>query len=182
MSQIALDWIQGDDALSTAVRTVVVYGFALVAVRLGSKRFLSQASAFDVVVAIMLGSVMSRAISASAPLWPTLLSGAVLIAVHWLLAALAYRLDWLGPLVKGRPALLVRDGRVDREAMRQAGVSDQDLEQAVRLQAGETDLSRVRQARLERDGSISVVSAEREPVVLDVRVEAGVQTVRVRLE
>src|SRR4051812_9809643 len=173
--------LQGDGVLPTMLRALAVYLLALAAVRLGSKRFLSQASAFDVVVAIMLGSIMSRAVSGS-PFWPTVLSGAVLIGAHWLLAALAYRIDWLGPLVKGRPTLLVREGRVDREAMRQAGVSERDLEQAVRLQAGESDLARVRQARLERDGSISVVTAAREPAGLDVRVEGGVQTVRIRLE
>jgi uncharacterized membrane protein YcaP (DUF421 family) len=181
MLEDAVRWLQGDTILPTAVRAAAVYLLALAAVRLGSKRFLSQASAFDVIVAIMLGSIMSRAVSGS-PFWPTVVSGAVLIAAHGLLAALAYRVDWLGPLVKGRPRLLVREGRVDREAMRQAGVSEHDLEQAVRLQAGETDLSRVRQARLERDGSISVVTDAREPVVLDVRVERGVQTVRIRLE
>ncbi len=174
-------WLRGEGVLPTMLRAAAVYLLALAAVRLGSKRFLSQASAFDVVVAIMLGSIISRAVSGS-PFWPTVLSGAVLVAAHALLAALAYRVDWLGPLVKGRPSLRMRDGRVDREAMRQAGVSEHDLEQAVRLQAGESDLSRVRQARLERDGSISVVSAERAPAVLDVRVENGVQTVRIRLE
>jgi uncharacterized membrane protein YcaP (DUF421 family) len=170
------------DPVQMALRTVVVYVVALAVVRIGSKRFLSQASAFDVIVAIMLGSIMSRAINGSAAFVPTLLSGVVLVALHWLLAALAYRLDWLGPLVKGRPALLVRDGRVDREAMREAGVSDHDLEQALRLQARRTDPSQVRLAYLERDGSISVIPAEREPAVLDVRVEDGVQTVRVRIE
>ena len=182
MPELAPAWLTGDDLAATAVRTVAVYLFALAAVRLGSKRFLSQASAFDVIVAIMLGSIMSRAVTGAAALWPALLSGALLIAVHWLLAALAYRLDWLGPLVKGRPTLLLRDGQLDREAMRHSGVSEHDIEQAVRLKAGETDLSRVREARLERGGSISVVTAERRPTVLDVRVEAGVQTVRIRLE
>jgi uncharacterized membrane protein YcaP (DUF421 family) len=181
MLRDAAGWLQGDTILPTAIRAVAVYLLALAAVRLGSKRFLSQASAFDVIVAIMLGSIMSRAVSGS-PFWPTVASGAVLIVAHGLLAALAYRVSWLGPLVKGRPSLLVRDGRVDREAMRQSGVSEHDLEQAIRLQAGETDVSRVRQARLERDGSISVVTASRKPVVLDVQVEGGVQTVRIRLE
>lgn len=181
MPQLAVTWLTSDDVLATAVRTVLVYAFALAAVRLGSKRFLSQASAFDVVVAIMLGSIMSRAVEGSRSFGPSLLSGAILIAVHWLLAALTARLDWFGPLVKGKRTLLVRDGRVDREAMRQSGVSDRDLEQAIRLQAGETEPSRVRLAYLERDGSISVIAA-REPVILDVQVRDGVQTLRVKLE
>ncbi|HET7600699.1 MAG TPA: YetF domain-containing protein [Gemmatimonadales bacterium] len=172
--------VQDLGALETALRTVLVYAFALAAVRFGSKRFLSQASAFDVIVAIMLGSIMSRAITGSEPMLPTLVSGAVLVALHWLLAALAYRLDWLGPLVKGRPRLLVQDGRADRDEMRKAGVSEQDLKQALRLQARRTDLSGIRLAYLERSGAISFIPAERTPSVVDVDVREGVE--RVRLE
>ena len=182
MSQPAVAWLQGDDAFATAIRTVAVYAFALTALRIGKKRFLSQASAFDAIVAIMLGSIMSRAVSASESFGPTLLSGAVLVGAHGLLAVLTSRLGWFGPLVKGSPTLLVRDGRVDHEALRQSGLSEQDLEQAIRLRAGETNPSRVRRAYFERGGSISVIKAEREPVLLDIRVEDGVQTVRVRLE
>jgi uncharacterized membrane protein YcaP (DUF421 family) len=58
--------------LQMALRTVVIYAFTLAIVRLGSKRFLSQATAFDAIVGIMLGSVMSRAINGSAPFVPTL--------------------------------------------------------------------------------------------------------------
>ena len=54
--------------------------FTLAIVRLGSKRFLSKATAFDVIVGIMLGSVMSRAITASASFFPTLLVGGMLFA------------------------------------------------------------------------------------------------------
>ena len=43
-----------------ALRTIVIYAFSLLIVRLGSKRFLSQATAFDVIVGIMLGSVINR--------------------------------------------------------------------------------------------------------------------------
>jgi uncharacterized membrane protein YcaP (DUF421 family) len=182
MLQHAIAWLQGDDILATTVRTVFVYAFALALVRLGSKRFLSQASAFDVIVAIMLGSILSRAVRPSGDLGPTLLSAGLLVAVHWVLAALTSRLDWFGPLVKGKPTLLVRDGRTDRQAMRESGVSEQDLEQAIRLQARRTDASQIRLATLERDGSISVIPAERPPAVLDVEVEKGVQTVRIRLE
>ena len=178
---LAGTWLAGDGALATAARTVLVYAFALAAVRLGSKRFLSRASAFDVIVAIMLGSIMSRAVQGGASFGPSLLSGALLVAVHRLLATLAARVDWFGPLVKGSRTLLVRDGRVDRDALRESGVSEKDLEQAIRLQAGETEPSRVRLAHLERDGSISVI-ANREPAILDVDVRDGVQTVRVKLE
>jgi uncharacterized membrane protein YcaP (DUF421 family) len=174
--------VQNVGVLQTALRTIVVDGFALVAVRLGSKRFLSQASAFDVIIAIMLGSIMSRAITASQPMLPILASGALLVGLHWLLAALAYRFDWLGPLVKGQPRLLVRDGRPNRDEMRKAGVSEHDLEQALRLQARRTDLAGIRLAYLERSGEISFIPDRRRPSVLDVDVREGVEKVRIEVQ
>lgn len=168
-------------SVQMALRTLIVYAFALAIIRLGSKRFLSRASAFDVIVAIMLGSIMSRSINGSAPFLPTLASGAVLVGAHWLLAALAFRLDWLGPVVKGKPIRLIEHGEIDRDAMRRAGVSEHDLEQALRAQAGVTDASRVRLAILERDGSISALPADDPPRVIEVSVEQGVQTVRIEI-
>src|SRR5215212_1174841 len=106
-----------------ALRTILIYAFSLVIVRLGSKRFLSDATAFDVVVGIMLGSIMSRAINGSAPFLPTLLGGVALVGMHWLLGVLAVHVSWFGTLVKGSPVLLIKDGNIQREGMLQAGLS-----------------------------------------------------------
>lgn len=165
-----------------ALRTVLIYAFSLFLVRLANKRFLSQASAFDVIVGIMLGSVMSRAINSSAPLFPTLGAGLVLIGLHALLNRLAYSFDWLGPIVKGNPVLLIKDGKLRQDGLRETGVSQHDLEQALRLQAQQTDPSGIHLAYLERNGQISVIPTSSEPRVLEVKVEGGVQTVRIRLE
>ena len=165
-----------------ALRTVLIYAATLVLIRIGSKRFLNQASAFDVIVGIMLGSVMSRAINSSAPLFPTLGAGLVLIALHWLLVRLAYRSGWFGPLIKGNPVLLIKDGELQKEALRETGIAPNDLQQALRLQAGQTDLSGIHLAYLERNGQVSIIPASTGPRVLEVRVEDGVQTVRIRLE
>jgi uncharacterized membrane protein YcaP (DUF421 family) len=170
------------DTLQMALRTVIIYASALIIIRLGSKRFLGKATAFDVIVAIMLGSILSRGINGSAPFLPTIVAGAVLVGLHWLLAFLTSRLDWFGPLVKGNPVLLVEDGTIREEGMRRAGLSTRDLEEHLRLRANETDISNVRLAVLERNGEISVVPKERAPRVLDVSVEDGTQTVRVELQ
>ena len=180
MLEPALEWLKGQDVLAATVRTILVYGVTLGVVRLGSKRFLGKASAFDTVVSIMLGSIMSRAITSAEDMWQILLSGALLVMVHWLLAALAYRLDWLGPLLKGEKATLMRDGEVDRKAIRSAGVTEHDLQQAVRAE-GVEDMSQVHQAVLERDGTISVIKHRRKPLVVDVSVADGVQTVRIEM-
>lgn len=164
-----------------AFRALLIYIFTLVIVRLGSKRFLAKATAFDVIVGIMLGSIMSRAINGSAPLVPTLVSGTVLLVLHWILAQLAYHADWFGPLVKGNPILLIKDGQIQQDGMREAGLSDHDLEQAIRIQANQTSTENIHLAYLERSGSISVIPQPREPRVFVVPVEDGVQTVRIEL-
>jgi uncharacterized membrane protein YcaP (DUF421 family) len=164
------------------LRTVLVYAFTLAIVRVGSQRLLAKASIFDVIVAIMLGSIMSRAINGSAPLVPTLLAGVGLLAVHWLLAVAAYHTDWLGSLVKGDRILLIKDGKIQQEGMRRASITDHDLRQALRTETHQTDPSRVEVAYLERSGKISVVLDKHEPRVVDVSVAAGVQRVRIELD
>jgi uncharacterized membrane protein YcaP (DUF421 family) len=168
-------------AVPMAVRTIVVYAFTLAIVRLGSKRFLSQATAFDVIVAIMLGSIMSRAINGSAPFVPTLVGGAALVGLHWLFAVLAFKTDWFGSIVKGDPVLLVEDGEIQEAGMRRASLSSRDLNEALRHRGEPPDPSKIRLAYLERNGRISVVPYKDQPRILDVSVDDGVQTVRIEL-
>ena len=164
------------------LRTVLVYVATLVIVRLGSKRFLAEATAFDVIVGIMLGSVMSRAISGSAPFFPTLLAGAALLALHWLFAVVAYHTNWFGAWIKGERVLLIKDGEIQRDGMQRASITSDDLKQALRLQTSQADPSTVELAYLERNGQISVIPYEREPRIVDVSVKDGVQTVRIQLD
>ncbi|MBS3649341.1 DUF421 domain-containing protein [Pseudaminobacter sp. 19-2017] len=164
-----------------ALRAILVYALALLLVRIGSKRFLSQATAFDVIVAIMLGSILSRAINGSAPFVPTILAGGALLAAHWVFATIAASTSFFGPLVKGEPRLLIKDGQVQEEEMRAAQLSKHDLEQALRLQ-NRQDPSRIKRAYLERNGSISIIPFENVPHILEVATERGVQTIRIKLE
>ena len=164
-----------------ALRAVLTFAVTVAIVRLGDKRLFGKGTAFDLVVAIMIGSVMSRAITGSGPLLATWVAGLVLVALHWLVALLAFH-DWFGPLVKGNPVLLIEDGQVQRDAMRDSHVTRTDLEQALREDGREPDLSQVRRAYLERDGSISIVPTKEGPAVLEVSVADGVQTVRIAIE
>jgi len=169
-------------AWQAALRAIVVYGFTLIIVRLGRQRLLGRATAFDVIFGIMIGSVMSRGINSSAGLVPTLAGGTMLVVLHAVFSSLAYHTSWVGNLVKGNPVLLVEDGRIQENAMRGTSLSGQDLAEALRLEGNEPDPSTIRLAYLERNGTISIVTATREPRILRVAVEDGVQTVRISLE
>lgn len=165
-----------------ALRTILVYLAMLALVRLASKRFLGEATAFDTVVAITLGSVLSRAINGSAPLLPTIAAGAVILGIHWFFAFLSYRTDWFGGVVKGNRVVLIEKGEPKQMGLRRTYVTKADLEEALRLQLNQSDPTEVEHAYLERNGRISFVRRKGEPRVVEVSVAAGVQTVRIELE
>ena len=167
-------------AVQMALRAVVVYAVTVVVVRLGKKRFMGRATAFDVILGIMLGSIVSRAITGNAPFFPALAAAAVLVAVHWALSGLAFRWPGFGTTFKGRSRVLVRDGEVDWRAMRKAHMSERDLWEDLRGK-GVSHLEQVAEARLERSGELSVLRARGEPKIVEIGVADGVQTVRIEL-
>src|SRR5215212_10860240 len=73
-----------------ACRTIVVFCLAVTLARLGARRFLAHNAGFDIMVAIVLGSVLSRAINGQAAFFPTLGASAVLVALHHVLATLTF--------------------------------------------------------------------------------------------
>ena len=108
-----------------------------------------------------VGSIMSRAINGSAPFVPTLAAGAVLLFLHWAFAAAAFRVHWIGAMVKGTRIPLIRDGKVLQDGVRRAQVSEEDLAAVLRLQIQDEDVSRVALAYMERSGQISVIPRRR---------------------
>ena len=162
------------------LRAVVVYVVTVAIVRLGKKRFMGRATAFDVILGIMLGSVVSRAITGNAPMFPALAAGATLLAMHWVFSGIALRWHAFGFVVKGRSRLLVRDGKADGDQLRAAHMTELDLREDLRAH-GVSGPEEVHEARLERSGKLSVIKARSEPKVIEVGVADGVQTLRIQL-
>lgn len=141
------------------LRAAVVFAYGVLAFRLTYRRFFGQSTDFDIVVAILIGSTLSRALTGNARLIPTLAAATTLVALHGLLAWLAWRWRWFGWLAKGVETRLMDRGRIDRTAMRRSGVTELDLLEAARAKGAE-DLSSVQAAVLERSGKITVILKE----------------------
>lgn len=138
------------------VRAVLIFAYGIVLFRLSYRRFFGQSTDFDIVVAVLIGSTMSRALTGNAPLVPTLAAITALIVLHGVLARLAWRWERIGWLAKGVEIRLIDCGQMNHRAMRRAGITERDLLEAVRAK-GTEDLSRVEVAVLERNGTISVL-------------------------
>src|SRR5213080_221105 len=147
-------------SLQVSMRGIIVFVATLVMVRIGSKRSLAEKTAFDAALMIIIASVLARAINGSAAFIPTLVVGFVLVLLHRLFALSAYASHAFGILVKGKPVVLVRNGRIDHRNMRINHISEHDLEEDMRLDAATEDLSKIKLARIERSGDISFIKAE----------------------
>ncbi|UAW98830.1 DUF421 domain-containing protein [Halopseudomonas nanhaiensis] len=145
------------NAWQMSLRAVIVYILGVILVRLGDKRFIGKFAAFDVIMAIMIGSVLSRAITNPEAFFAKLAAAGALVAMHAGFAALAYYTDWFGSLVKGNSRKLVIDGEIQWDAMKRSYISEKDLKGALRENAGVNDVSEVKEARLERSGNIVAI-------------------------
>lgn len=140
-----------------ALRCVVVFFTSILMTRIGDKRFLGQNAALDVMLVVILGSVVSRGIDGQAPFFSTLGAGFVLVLLHRLLATAAYRSHWVSTFAKGRDRVLVRHGRIVHEEMKRNAITPDDLLEGLRAGGNTDDVSKVQEARLERNGRISVI-------------------------
>jgi uncharacterized membrane protein YcaP (DUF421 family) len=142
------------------VRGLMIFIIGLVIVRAGDRRSLAQKTAFDALFIVLLGSMLSRAINGSGPLWLTVASAVILMLLHRVCAFIAHRYHPFGKVVKGRELVLIRNGKVQWEAMKSALVSKHDLEEDMRLNAKTEDVSTIELAQLERSGDISFIKSE----------------------
>ncbi len=142
-----------------ALRGIIVFITGLTMVRVGAKRFLARKTAFDVILAFILASMLARAINGSAAFFPTILCGFVLVLFHRLIAAIAFHWHAFGTLVKGGDDLIIENGQVRPEALRRHYLSERDLMEDLRLKSCD-DPAKVKCARLERSGDVSVIPRE----------------------
>ncbi len=153
----------GEENLSwwqMSLRAIIVFLVSLVYLRLANSRIFGRHGAFDIVLGIVYGSVMSRAITGNSPFYATLAAGLSLILLHRVLAAVTYSYGQklgFSNFIKGGMATLVEDGEMKKDVMRKHNVTENDLLETMRLQGGPVDISQIKSACLERSGNISVI-------------------------
>jgi len=139
-----------------SARAVVVFFSALFIVRLADKRFFAKKTAFDVILGFMLASMLARTINGSEQLVPTIVAGLLLALLHRLLGMLACRWPRFGDWIKGSSQTVITNGQIDHAALRRHHIGEDDLGEELRLN-GVDSVEKVKLARLERSGEVSVV-------------------------
>jgi len=141
------------------VTGVLAYAALIVMLRTSGKRTLSKFNAFDFVVTICLGSMLSSIIiTKSVPLIEGIVALALLIALQYGITWLSVRWKPVENLIKSEPTLLVHRGDYQDTAMRRERVTIEEITAALH-QNGKTDLSADTSVVLETDGSLNVFEA-----------------------
>jgi uncharacterized membrane protein YcaP (DUF421 family) len=139
-------------------RAFVIFVFGLVLLRLSGRRAFARWSALDIVVSIIVGSSLSRALTGSAPLGGTMLAMILVVLLHWLLARSAAYSQRFARIIEGGVAILGKSGVVFDGQLRQHNISETDIQEALRKQ-GVADAANTSQITLEPSGVITVLKA-----------------------
>ena len=140
--------------------TLAVYVFVIAGLRLFGKSDLTQLSIFDVVFVMLVSNEVQNAmVGPDTSLLGGLISAATLFVANQIFKWLTRRFPKLGRAMQGHAIMLVYDGKIIRENMRRADISDDELYEAMR-EHGEERLSNIGLAVLETDGNISILTGK----------------------
>lgn len=136
----------------------VVYYFGIVLLtRLTGKRLAGQMATVDLIVLIGMAVVLQSALLQEGPVNAATFVVTVFVC-HKGLAKLCFKSSAVRALVRGKPRVLVRAGRVVEASLRAEEMTLEELQAGLR-KLGYESLDRVALATLEENGEISAVSA-----------------------
>ena len=139
------------------VRTLIVFLSIYAAMRLMGKRQLGQLEPSELVVAVLITDMAAHPLQdIGIPLLNGLLPIAILLSCELLISWLSLKSSRFRALCFGRPSILMRDGRILLQELRRNRFSLDELCEELRGK-GVTDLSSVRCAILETDGTLNVL-------------------------
>jgi len=146
--------------LDIILRTLAVYIFMILAIRLFGKKELAQLSVIDLVFILLISnSVQNAMVGPDTSLYGGLIAAGSLFLANYTLKRLFYRSQSFSKMVQGESLLLIYEGVANMENCKKAEITIEELEAAVR-EHGARDIQKVDLAILEVDGNISVISSE----------------------
>lgn len=140
-----------------AVRSLIMFFIALILIRLGGLRIVGKKSGFDLVIVIMMGAVLARAIVGASDFMATIAAAVVMIVINRSLAWISIKSPVMSKLLKGKDLTLYKDGKMDWKNMNKACLSESDLLSSVRLETHHDNLKNIERATMETNGRISFI-------------------------
>ncbi|MBR3552125.1 MAG: DUF421 domain-containing protein [Clostridia bacterium] len=139
------------------IRGVIVYLVVIVGVRLMGKRQIGELQPAELVVTILMSDLATMPLqNAQISLFQPLMLIFLLTALELLMTHLGLKFRPFRTLTQGNSVLIVKDGELQQDALRQLRYSVDDVMEALRLK-DVFDLSDVAFAYVETNGELSVL-------------------------
>ena len=142
------------------VRGSVIYLSLLAAIRFFLKRGAGSVSMADMLMIVMIADATQNAMASDQKsLGDGLILAGTIIGWNFALDWLAFRFPRFERYFHPPPVVLVREGRFIRRTMRQERITEQEMMSQIR-ENGISEVSQVKSAQMEGDGSITVIPYE----------------------
>jgi len=146
--------------LDVVLRSVAVYIFIVLAIRIFGKKELAQLSVIDLVFILLISNAVQNAMVGSDT---SLLGGVVaalaLFLTNFVFKKILFRSSKISELIQGRSVMLVYEGKLLHESLKSSEITEEEIEAAAR-EHGVESIREVKLAVLEVDGNISIVSKD----------------------
>lgn len=144
------------------LRTVVMYGYALVFARVIGSRGVGQISPFEFILIIIISSAAGDPMFYHhVPLLHGILVLTVVMLLHQAVSYLTNRSEGAEDVLEGEPVLVIENGEVVETALGKRTFSRRELMMQLRHQSIR-DVGEVHRAYFEPDGRISIFQADSE--------------------
>lgn len=143
--------------LISLFRTVILYAIVIFLIRLMGKRQIGELQPSELVITILISEVASLPMQDnSIPILNSVVPLFVLVSFEIIFAALSLKSHKLRTVMQGHPVIVIREGKIDVEALRKLRLSVNDLISALR-QKDVFELSEISYAIFETNGKLSVL-------------------------
>lgn len=140
----------------TLLRAVIIYIFITAAMRVMGKRQIGELNPQELVITILISAVATVPLENNGmPLANSLIPIAIFISFEIINSTLSMKSIKFRALIKGKPRFIIKDGEIQQDELTKLRFTIDDLTDAIR-QAGVFDISKVANAIVETNGTVSV--------------------------
>lgn len=142
--------------IDIVLRSISVYFFMIIALRIFGKKELSQLNTADVILILLISnSVQNAMVGTDTTLWGGLAAATVLFFINFVLKKLMYKYKGFSDFMQEKPEILIHDGNLDFKSLSRLNITADELKEAMR-EHGLEYFKDVKLAMLEIDGNISI--------------------------
>ena len=146
--------------LDVVLRSIAVYLFMIVAMRVFGKKELSQLNTADIILVLLISNAVQNAmVGSNISLGGGITAATSLFVINMIFKKLMSNSKWIKTLTQDKPEILIHDGKTDFKTLSKLGITSEELEEAMR-EHGVADYKDVKLAMFEIDGNISIITGK----------------------